>query len=49
MISKTVEPSRDKKTVERSGLNSNVLRRVIFDTKNDYYFFTELSKEQYAK
>lgn len=49
METNSIKANREKKALERIGVQSNVLRKSDFDTKNYYYYFTELRKEQYSK
>lgn len=45
-----VEGSHNTKAIPPNNVpNSNVLRKSVFDTKNYYYYFTEVERDNSAK
>lgn len=49
MHSKPFRASQMLESRKKVGVQSNVLRKSNFDTKNFHYLLTELRKEQYSR
>ena len=41
-------PQDDVKDVSTTGVNNSLFRKSLFDTKNYYFYYTEVWKEKYG-